>query len=80
MMNITETQKRFWSPLVRELEPYIPGEQPKIANLLKVFMKSSSKLICAIFLIANLPKTDYLSNLEWAQRKSQILQVFRTTI
>lgn len=35
-MNITENQKHFWSPLVRELEPYIPGEQPKIANLLKL--------------------------------------------
>lgn len=35
-MLISEQQKRFWSPLVRELEPYIPGEQPKIANLLKL--------------------------------------------
>jgi hypothetical protein len=25
---------RFWSPEVRELEPYVPGEQPKIQNLL----------------------------------------------
>lgn len=33
---ITEQQKRFWSPLVRELEPYVPGEQPKIENLLKL--------------------------------------------
>lgn len=29
-------QQRFWSPEVRELEPYVPGEQPKIANLLKL--------------------------------------------
>lgn len=33
---ITDQQKRFWSPEVRELEPYIPGEQPKIQNLLKL--------------------------------------------
>ncbi|MBP8027076.1 MAG: histidinol-phosphate transaminase [Acinetobacter sp.] len=35
-MNITTEQMRFWSPEVRELEPYIPGEQPKIQNLLKL--------------------------------------------
>lgn len=33
---ISTEQQRFWSPLVRELEPYVPGEQPKIANLLKL--------------------------------------------
>ncbi|MFT4020981.1 MAG: histidinol-phosphate transaminase [Acinetobacter sp.] len=33
---ITDQQKRFWSPEVRELEPYVPGEQPKIQNLLKL--------------------------------------------
>ena len=27
---------RFWSPLVHSLEPYVPGEQPKIANLIKL--------------------------------------------
>lgn len=27
---------RFWSPVVRELTPYIPGEQPKIDNLIKL--------------------------------------------
>ncbi|MEL1747360.1 histidinol-phosphate transaminase, partial [Acinetobacter baumannii] len=27
---------RFWSPEVRELESYVPGEQPKIQNLLKL--------------------------------------------
>jgi histidinol-phosphate aminotransferase len=27
---------KFWSPLVHGLEPYIPGEQPKIANLVKL--------------------------------------------
>ena len=35
-IEITTQQKRFWSPLVRELEPYVPGEQPKIQNLLKL--------------------------------------------
>ncbi|GGL95664.1 histidinol-phosphate transaminase [Pseudomonas asuensis] len=27
---------RFWSPLVKNLVPYVPGEQPKIANLVKL--------------------------------------------
>ena len=36
MPNISPEQMRFWSPLVRELEPYVPGEQPKIQNLLKL--------------------------------------------
>ncbi|MDT8371611.1 MAG: histidinol-phosphate transaminase [Gammaproteobacteria bacterium] len=27
---------RFWSPLVHELAPYVPGEQPKMANLVKL--------------------------------------------
>ncbi len=36
MSNITPEQMRFWSPDVRELEPYVPGEQPKIQNLLKL--------------------------------------------
>lgn len=36
MQNITTEQMRFWSPSVRELEPYVPGEQPKIQNLLKL--------------------------------------------
>jgi histidinol-phosphate aminotransferase len=35
-MTITVEQMRFWSPSVRELEPYVPGEQPKIQNLLKL--------------------------------------------
>ena len=35
-MNITAEKMRFWSPEVRELEPYVPGEQPKIQNLLKL--------------------------------------------
>lgn len=35
-MSITAEQMRFWSPEVRELEPYVPGEQPKIQNLLKL--------------------------------------------
>ena len=35
-MKITTEQMRFWSPAVRELEPYTPGEQPKIQNILKL--------------------------------------------
>ncbi|MBJ9985925.1 histidinol-phosphate transaminase [Acinetobacter sp. S40] len=35
-MKISNQQMRFWSPEVRELEPYTPGEQPKIQNLLKL--------------------------------------------
>ncbi|WP_100638675.1 histidinol-phosphate transaminase [Marinobacter salexigens] len=27
---------KFWSPLVKSLEPYVPGEQPKMANLVKL--------------------------------------------
>lgn len=27
---------RFWSPLVHSLVPYVPGEQPKLANLVKL--------------------------------------------
>jgi histidinol-phosphate aminotransferase len=27
---------RFWSPLVHTLTPYVPGEQPKITNLIKL--------------------------------------------
>src|SRR5690606_3610392 len=26
---------RFWSRVVHELTPYVPGEQPKVANLVK---------------------------------------------
>ena len=37
MSNITTEQMRFWSPEVRELEPYVPGEQPKFQNLLKIY-------------------------------------------
>jgi histidinol-phosphate aminotransferase len=27
---------KFWSDIVRELNPYVPGEQPKISNLVKL--------------------------------------------
>ncbi len=27
---------RYWSPVVHRLSPYVPGEQPKIANLIKL--------------------------------------------
>ena len=36
MSKISSEQMRFWSPEVRELQPYVPGEQPKIQNLLKL--------------------------------------------
>lgn len=28
----------FWSPRIGALEPYVPGEQPRIANLVKLGM------------------------------------------
>ena len=28
--------KAFWSGIARELSPYVPGEQPRIANLVKL--------------------------------------------
>jgi histidinol-phosphate aminotransferase len=27
---------RYWSPVVHQLTPYVPGEQPKLANLIKL--------------------------------------------
>jgi len=27
---------QFWSPIVHDLDPYVPGEQPKVANLVKL--------------------------------------------
>jgi len=27
---------KFWSPIVHQLTPYVPGEQPKISNLIKL--------------------------------------------
>ena len=27
---------KFWSDVVRSLTPYVPGEQPKVANLIKL--------------------------------------------
>lgn len=27
---------KFWSPFVKDLVPYVPGEQPKVANLVKL--------------------------------------------
>ena len=36
-MNLSNTDlSRFWSPKVHELSPYVPGEQPKISNLVKL--------------------------------------------
>ena len=33
---ISQTPKKFIRPLVRELHPYVPGEQPKIKGLIKL--------------------------------------------
>ncbi|MDA8095607.1 MAG: histidinol-phosphate transaminase [Betaproteobacteria bacterium] len=30
------SQSPYWSPVVRSLTPYVPGEQPKLANLIKL--------------------------------------------
>lgn len=27
---------KFWSPFVKDLVPYVPGEQPKLAKLVKL--------------------------------------------
>ncbi len=27
---------KYWSPIVKKLEPYVPGEQPKVDNLIKL--------------------------------------------
>ncbi len=38
-MSNTDSQaqnQRLWSPLVRDLVPYVPGEQPKLNNLVKL--------------------------------------------
>ncbi len=31
-----KSMSRFWSQVVRDLTPYVPGEQPKVANLIKL--------------------------------------------
>jgi hypothetical protein len=31
----------FWSQIARELSPYVPGEQPRIANLVKLNTNAS---------------------------------------
>jgi histidinol-phosphate aminotransferase len=31
-----DRRQSFWSPRVREIVPYVPGEQPRIANLIKL--------------------------------------------
>ena len=33
---VKTAMSRFWSQVVRDLTPYVPGEQPKIANLIKL--------------------------------------------
>jgi histidinol-phosphate aminotransferase len=36
LFHAKSVMSRFWSPLVSQLKPYVPGEQPKIANLVKL--------------------------------------------
>ena len=31
-----QVMSKFWSDIVRDLTPYVPGEQPKVANLIKL--------------------------------------------
>lgn len=33
---MTDSVSPFWSPRIAALEPYVPGEQPRIANLVKL--------------------------------------------
>ncbi len=49
---------RFWSPLVHQLTPYVPGEQPKIADLTKLNTNEnpyppSPKVLAALQAAAN---------------------------
>lgn len=44
---------RFWSPIVHQLTPYVPGEQPKLGNLIELNTNEnpygpSSKVLAAI--------------------------------
>ena len=36
MTQVTAPASSFWSPRVKELQPYVPGEQPRIDNLVKL--------------------------------------------
>jgi histidinol-phosphate aminotransferase len=36
MNSASQQNQRLWSPLVRDLVPYVPGEQPKLNNLIKL--------------------------------------------
>ena len=27
---------KYWSPIVHQITPYVPGEQPKVSNLIKL--------------------------------------------
>ncbi len=35
-IRLVKHMSRFWSPIVHDLVPYVPGEQPKITNLIKL--------------------------------------------
>src|SRR5437870_2395044 len=36
MRNLDRTMSRFWSSLTHDLRPYVPGEQPRMADLVKL--------------------------------------------
>ena len=57
---------RFWSQVVRDLTPYVPGEQPKIANLIKLNTNEnpfppSPKVLAAIRELASTDEAVLLS-------------------
>jgi histidinol-phosphate aminotransferase len=35
-LSVKTAMSRFWSDVVKDLTPYVPGEQPKLANLVKL--------------------------------------------
>ena len=39
---MTQDRSKLWSPAVGRLDPYVPGEQPKVANLIKLNTNESA--------------------------------------
>ncbi|BFM12627.1 histidinol-phosphate transaminase [Simiduia litorea] len=39
---MSQDRSRLWSPAVNRLEPYVPGEQPQVANLIKLNTNESA--------------------------------------